>query len=152
MSEIANPEPSRGSEAANAIGDEPPASERKTRRKLRLRDMQSAAQSGGWMWMEKDAIDRLLLNTGIVEAGLVFSTYAALCRLSSDRGNATSVTVGMTLISKQAGLFSAHGRPCAQGTVARETHRACVACAAEIATTRTPIFCSRAGRVAAPGV
>ncbi len=103
MSGIANPEPPVGSETASAIGDESPAPKRKAKKKLRLRDMQSATQNGGWMWMEKDAIDRVLLKTGGVEAGLVFSTYAALCRLSSDRGNATSVTAGLGVISKLAG-------------------------------------------------
>ena len=105
MSENANPEPPAGDAPATAVVDEAPAPAKKTKRKppLRLRDMQSAVQSGGWMWMEKDAIDRLLLGTDGPEGCMVFSTYAALCRLSSDRGNATSVTAGMTLISKQAG-------------------------------------------------
>jgi hypothetical protein len=105
MSENANPEPPAGDAAVAAAVDGAPAPAKKAKRKvpLRLRDMQSAAQSGGWMWIEKDAIDRLLLGTAVVEGGLVFSTYAALCRLSSDRGNATSVTVGLTLLSKQAG-------------------------------------------------
>jgi hypothetical protein len=83
---------------------EPDHPEKKKKRKpRRLRDMQSASQTGGWMWIEKDAIDRILLKTGVGESGLVISTYAALCRLASDRGNATSVTAGMSLIAKLAG-------------------------------------------------
>ena len=78
----------------------PPAKKPRARR---LRDMQSAAQSGGWMWMEKDALDRILLKTGGVESGLIVATYTALCRLSSDRGNATSVTAGLAIIAKLAG-------------------------------------------------
>lgn len=35
--------------------------------------------------------------------GLVLSTYAGLCRLASDRGNASSVSVSMSVIAKQAG-------------------------------------------------
>ena len=105
MSEDANTEPPAGDTAVAAVVDEAPVPPKKTRRKapLRLRDMQSAGNSGGWMWIEKDAIDRILLKTGAVEPGLIVSTYAALCRLSSDRGNATSVTAGMTLIAKLAG-------------------------------------------------
>jgi hypothetical protein len=103
MSENANPELPAGNEPASTVGDEAPAPKRKPKRKLRLRDMQSAVQNGGWLWIEKDAVDRVLLNTGGVEAGLIYSTYAALCRLSSDRGNATSVTAGMGVIAKQAG-------------------------------------------------
>ena len=38
-----------------------------------------------------------------VESGLMIAVYAALCRLSSDRGNATSVTAGMALLSKLSG-------------------------------------------------
>ena len=66
MSENANPEPPAGDTAVAAVVDEAPAPAKKTKRKppLRLRDMQSAGQSGGWMWIEKDAIDRLLLGTG----------------------------------------------------------------------------------------
>jgi hypothetical protein len=142
MSENANPEPSAGNTAVAAVVDEAPAPAKKAKRKpLRLRDMQSAGQSGGWMWIEKDAIDRLLLGTDGPEGCMVFSTYAALCRLSSDRGNATRVTAGMTLLSKQAG--------CSRRTVMRavkELERVKL-----IATTRTPTFCSRAARVAAPG-
>lgn len=105
MSVNANTEPPAGDTAVAAVVDEAPAPPKRAKRKTlrRLRDMQSAAQNGGWMWIEKDAIDRLLLKTVGVEGGLVLSTYAALCRLSSDRGNATSVTAGMALISKLAG-------------------------------------------------
>jgi hypothetical protein len=84
---------------------------RKKKRKLCLRDMQSAAQNGGWLWIEKDAIDRILLKTAGAETGLVVAVYAALCRLSSDRGNATSVTAGTTLLVKLSG--------CSRSTVLR---------------------------------
>ena len=104
MSENTNLETPVADDAV-AVVDEAPAPAKKAKRKAphRLRNLQAAGLSGGWMWMEKEAIDRLLLKTGVVEGGLVFSTYAALCRLSSDRGNATSVTVGLSLLSKQAG-------------------------------------------------
>lgn len=105
MSENANPEPPPGDTAVAAVVDEAPAPAKKTKRKAphRLRSMQAAGQSGGWMWMEKDAMDRVLFKTNVDETGLLLSTYAALCRLASDRGNATSLTVGMSLIAKQAG-------------------------------------------------
>jgi hypothetical protein len=86
------------------VNEEAQSGKPKSRRPRRpLRDMQSAAQYGGWLWMEKEAVDRILLKTGGVEAGLIVSTYAALCRLASDRGNAASVTAGMSHIAKQAG-------------------------------------------------
>ena len=65
--------------------------------------MQSAAQGGGWFWIEKESVNRILIKATGVESGLMIAVYAALCRLSSDRGNATSVTAGMALLSKLSG-------------------------------------------------
>ena len=79
------------------------AKQRRQKRPLRLRDMGSAAQSGGWFWLEKDSVDRILIKATGVESGLMIAVYAALCRLSSDRSNATSVTAGLGLLVKLSG-------------------------------------------------
>jgi len=79
------------------------AKKAKRKRPPRLRDMQSAAQAGGWCWIEKECIDRILLKATGIESGLMIAVYAALCRLSSDRGNATSITAGLALIGKLSG-------------------------------------------------
>jgi hypothetical protein len=85
--------------------DSSPAAAKKIKRKrsLRLRNMQSAAQGGGWFWIEKESVDRILIKATGVESGLMIAVYAALCRLSSDRGNAASVTAGMALLAKLSG-------------------------------------------------
>ena len=84
---------------------------RKPKRPMRLREMQSAAQGGGWFWIEKESVDRILIKATGVESGLIIAVYAALCRLSSDRGNATSITAGTALIVKLSG--------CSRSTVLR---------------------------------
>lgn len=88
-----------------------PARKPKRKRSLRLRNMQSAAQGGGWLWIEKESIDRILIKATGVESGLMVAVYASLCRLSSDRGNSTMVSAGTALISKLSG--------CSRSTVLR---------------------------------
>jgi len=83
----------------------------KRKRPMRLRDMQSAAQGGGWVWLEKESLDRILIKATGSESGLIIAVYAALCRLSSDRGNAASVTAGTALLVKLSG--------CSRSTVLR---------------------------------
>jgi hypothetical protein len=92
-------------------GVNPTAKRGKSKRPLRLRDLESAAQGGGWLWIEKESLDRILIKATGVESGLMIAVYAALCRLSSDRGNAASVTAGTALLVKLSG--------CSRSTVLR---------------------------------
>ena len=92
-------------------GVNPKAKRAKSKRPMRLRDMGSSTQGGGWLWLEKESIDRILIKATGVESGLMIAVYAALCRLSSDRGNAATITAGITLLVKLSG--------CSRSTVLR---------------------------------
>jgi hypothetical protein len=92
-------------------GDHSSTNRGKSKRPIRLRDMGSAAQGGGWLWIEKESLDLILIKATGVESGLMIAVYAAMCRLSSDRGNASRVTAGTALLVKLSG--------CSRSTVLR---------------------------------
>lgn len=68
------------------------------------RNIKSAEQTGGWLWIEKDAVDRILLKTQSIEPASIIAVYAALCRLASDRGNATGIQAGKAVLAKLSGV------------------------------------------------
>ena len=103
MSESTQTEPATQDAAESAEAAEASAPAKKKRRKHPVRSLEAATQNGGWMWMEKEAIGRILLKTNQRQSAMIVATYAALCRLSSDRGNATSVTAGMGMIANLSG-------------------------------------------------